>query len=70
MTYSRPRLKKKKKKRKKKRKKNSLILGAIYLESLDLSTTCNMYYIKTQDNNRWKKKVLCYILFYFLFFNK
>ena len=65
MTYSRPRLKNKKLK-----KKNTLILLAIYLESLDLSTTCNMYYIKTQDNNRWKKKVLCYILFYFLFFNK
>ena len=64
MTYSRPRLKNLKK------KKNTLILLAIYLESLDLSTTCNMYYIKTQDNNRWKKKVLCYILFYFLFFNK
>ena len=63
MTYSRPRLKKKKLK-----KKNTLILLAIYLESLDLSTTCNMYYIKTQDNNRWKKKsIMLYFISFFIF---
>ena len=53
-------------------KKNSLILRAIYLKSLGLSTTCNMLFatLKHKTIIDVQKLSIKFILFHLFIFNK
>ena len=48
------------------KKKTTLILRAIYLESLDLSTTCNMQFTTLKHKTRIEDQKIS-IKFYFIF---